>query len=249
MKNHRSIRSLQKLCACVLFVSACGGRAVTIEGSAGSGATGEVGAGGAGASAGRANGGTGNVGRAGSGSAGVAGVAGAGNACSFTTCPSIGCGPGTTPYYPPGACCPICQSNCEAPCPVIVCPSGYELQQQPGECCPTCVQTTTPECAAGLQSYQDLRSQLVSKYQYGCTTIADCAVVATYNDCESGCSPVAIWSSAVDFFYSNLSSAALMDCSACGPAPPPCLIPPSSSGHLVCNQGQCELEFVQGGPK
>jgi len=242
MKNRRAIRNIRKLCACVLFLSACGGRAVTIEGSAGSGATGDVGTGGTGTSGGgRANGGTGNVGRAGSGSAGVAG---AGHTCGFTTCPAIACGPGSTPYFPPGSCCPICQSNCAAPCPAIACASGYELQQQPGQCCPSCVPSTNSECATGQQNYQQLRAQLVSKYKYGCATAADCVAAAVYNNCESGCSLEAIWSGAVDFFNSNLGSAALMDCSACGPAPPPCLIPPPV---LDCNQGECSFE--SGPPK
>jgi len=253
--NHRSsIRSIRKLCACALLASACGGRAVTIEGSAGSGATGDVGSGatgdvgaggtGTGAGGGRANGGTGNVGRAGSGSAGFA-SAGAGNTCGATTCPAIACGTGTTPYFPPGACCPICQSNCAAPCPGIACASGYELQQQPGECCPSCVPSMSSECAAGLQSYQQLRSQLISKYQYGCASDADCVATFVYDNCENGCLPAAIWTGAVDFFYSNLTSAAMMDCSACGALPPSCSSP---SPAVVCNQGQCAWA-VLGGPK
>jgi hypothetical protein len=242
MKNRSSIRNIRNLCACALFVSACGGRAVTIEGSAGSAATGDVGTGGASTGGtgggGRANGGTGNVGRAGSGSAGLS-SAGAGNACGFTTCPLLACGPRSTPYYPPGACCPICQSNCDAPCPNIACASGYELQQQPDQCCPSCVPSTMLDCATGQQNYQQLRSQLVSKYQYGCASDADCVAAAVYNNCESGCSLVPIWSGAANNLNSNLSSAALMDCAACGSAPPPCLIPPAP---VACYQGQCAFQ-------
>ncbi|HWZ90321.1 MAG TPA: hypothetical protein VNW92_15770 [Polyangiaceae bacterium] len=246
MNKPTSNRSLGALCAFVLGAalgSACGGRSVTVEDGASGGAAGKSSAGaaaGAGATGGRASGGTG-PGAGGSPNAGGVSSAGAGNNCGFTACPAIACGSGSSLVFPPGACCPVCQSNClQQPCPDIACQSGYQLQTQPGQCCPTCVPSTMIDCATGQQKYFQFRAMLLDKYAYGCTTDADCATVVPTNSCESGCSAVAVWSPVVNDLNSNLASDAMTDCAACMSGPvPPCKPP---LGNAICSGGQCLLE-------
>jgi hypothetical protein len=239
-------RSSIALCALGLSVAlggACGGRAVTIEDGSPTGVAANTGAGaaagaGTGATGGKASGGTGSGGKSGSSSAGAP-SAGAGNNCGFTACPSIACGSGASLITPPGACCPVCQSDCvQQPCPDLLCPSGYQLQAQPGQCCPACVPNPTIDCATGQKNYAQFRDTLLSKYAYGCNSSADCVAVAPSNRCESGCSYVAVWSTALADLNSNLAGDAMMDCAACSPTPvPPCL-PPAPP---VCVSGQCVL--------
>jgi hypothetical protein len=82
---------------------------------------------------------------------------------------------------------------------------------------------------------------LLDKYAYGCKTDADCVAVTPANQCESGCSVVAVWSQVLNDLTSNLASDAMTDCAACmsDPVPPPCL-PPGMS--VICSGGQCLLE-------
>jgi hypothetical protein len=224
---------------CVLLCGACGGRAVTIEGSTPNGASGN---GGAVAVAGAANvGGAG--GKAGASSAGSPGAGapsgGAGNNCSQVECPALACGAGAMLVLEPGACCPTCESNCAAqPCPDIACASGYQLMTQVGQCCPTCVASPMLDCAMGQQNYQQSRAQLTGKYEEGCTSDAECIVVAPVNACETGCSYVAVLGVTFSDLTTNLASAAMTDCANCAPTPSRICSPPPV---VSCVQGQCEI--------
>lgn len=223
----------------LLLSSACGGRAVTIEGSSPGGS---AGTGGATEVAGATNvGGAG--GKAGASSAGSPGAGapsgGAGSNCNQVECPPIACGAGATLVTEPGACCPTCESNCASrPCADIACPSGYQLMTLPGQCCPNCVLDPMLDCATGQQLYQQGRAQLTDKYQEGCTSDAECIAVAPVNACETGCSYVAILGVTFNDLTSNLASAAMMDCANCGPTPSRICGPLPS---VSCVQGQCEI--------
>lgn len=247
MKNRTpsGARKWSVLGLCLLLGNACGGRAVTIEGS------GPGGDGGATASAGAANVGGANVGganvggtsgkaggsNAGSPSAGAP-SGGAGNNCSNVECPAIACGSGATLVTEPGACCPTCESDCaQQPCPDIACASGYQLVTEPGQCCPTCVAQPMLDCATGQKNYQQTRAALTGKYQEGCSADADCVAVVPGNACEADCAYVAILSATLGDLTTNLESAAMTDCANCGPMPIPAC-PPASVG---CEQGQCKL--------
>lgn len=225
----------------LVLCGACGGRAVTIEGSA------PGGDGGATASAGAANIGGAHVGgatgKAGSSSAGSpsagAPSGGAGNSCREVECPAIACGSGAMLVLEPGACCPTCESNCAAQtCPGVACASGYQLTTLPGQCCPSCVATPMLDCATGQQDYQQTRTQLSDKYKAGCSSDADCVAVVPGNACETDCSYVAVLAVTFNDLTTNLASAAMSDCANCGPAP----IPTCGPRPVVsCAQGQCQV--------
>src|SRR5206468_975352 len=114
-------------------------------------------AGGAGTSGGGAGkgGGAGTISKGGAagvaqgGSAGVISVGGSARACGGPTCGPGGimCPIGSTPYVPPGACCPVCGPDCRlVDCPIKPCPPGTMRMNLPGQCCATsCTPVVTPD--------------------------------------------------------------------------------------------------------
>jgi hypothetical protein len=90
----------------------------------------------------------------------------------------------------------------------------------------------------GMQSYEMDREQIAQKAAYGCSKDAECYVVYTNNQCESGCRAAAVFYGVEDYFTSSLEFSAEQYCQACMPGPvPPCVAPPGA----VCDNGQCAL--------
>ncbi|HEY3254951.1 MAG TPA: hypothetical protein VGJ91_13420 [Polyangiaceae bacterium] len=88
----------------------------------------------------------------------------------------------------------------------------------------------------GRQAYAQQREAILNKYRYGCSSAAECVVLAPVNLCEQGCSYAAVWYGVADSFDSNLSNAAAMYCSSCKQGPTPPCTPPPMPG---CINGQC----------
>ena len=209
----------------VWLSSACGGRAVTVEGEGGSEAV---------ASGGATFGGS--VGRAGSGA--QAGTAGCSSGCS-----NIACATGSTLMSLPGSCCPICVPNmpCGGPCPVPMCGAGFHPEVTEGNCCPTCVADPIDEsCAKGRATYATISQQVITKYQsIPCRVAGDCAVVSLINACSSSCQPVAVSSSLSASLLDFLSQESMMDCFSCGPVPDIACGTPAPA----CSAGQCVADW------
>jgi len=236
----------------VALGSACSGRSIDGRSSLGGTSGGPAAAGGAPsgeagnstvagtANAGTANAGTANAGTANAGTANAGTAnAGAGNDCGHAICPAVACGEGGTLVIPIGACCPVCQSPChDVICPPLNCPEGYQIGTQGLTCCPSCIPIPVVNCATGQASYEELRSQLATKYASGCKSAADCATVAPTNLCESGCRYVAIASNSLGNLNTNLANSAQTACAGCEQSDLPPCDPPMPP---ICNDGTCTL--------
>ena len=236
MRRVEARSSLYRLPCCALALAAvlvaasgCGGRWRTItttpdDDSSDSG--GSVGVSGASSSHAGHGGATGQAGGTGQGGSGVAGA----DNCDLG-CPDLVCPSGSTLAFVVGQCCQVCQPVCKQLCPA--CGQGTKPQMS-GGCCPDCVPVLS--CEAGRMNYQDVRTTASYKFSYGCSSDADCAVVAPVNQCEAGCIGTPIPKDTVDTFTEYLKNEAEQDCAACKEGPvPPCVAP--AAAH--CYAGQC----------
>jgi hypothetical protein len=233
-------------CSCLVVLvglsGACAGRSIrsgTDDGTGGtdmgSGATTTTGGTGhAGTGSSRAgNGSGGTLGKAGTGFGGSVAVAGTtstgGAACVCDTAPCIM--PGFLPVPDPGGCCYHCECEPRA-CPGVACAFGSHLEVKAGQCCPVCVQD---DCAKQRDSYLDFKRQLLEKYQYGCTTDAECTLFYDKSPCSVGCG-APVWTGALGNLQSNLESYSQQNCSDRCQAPvPPCDAPAAPT----CLSGRC----------
>jgi len=94
-------------------------------------------------------------------------------------------------------------------------------------------------CNNAKQAYQQLRTQLLSESSLGCTSDAECVVIAPINQCDRGCQYAAVVAQFSDSFTLGLQSYAYnSECSTCYlRATPPCDAPAAAR----CVMGQCSL--------
>jgi len=238
------------------LTAACGGKSSEADdGNAhDSGATGGASAGTGGSQGGTSsheNGGdTSNAGTAELGGSGGTDVAGKGGAdaagtggSSDTHCKGVICEalPNTCKkiVQKPDDCCPTCPDTGCDKCPDLECGDGTHPETAAGDCCPSCVEDPPDACAQGLATYAQIRDQLIDKYgSSGCNNSSECGLVQTDNACEFACA-VALPSSTLQSYASNMENAAL-GCSSC----PPAEVPPMLCDPVIaaCVNGHCTAQ-------
>ena len=165
----------------------------------------------------------------------VAGSSSSGSAGSATAragAPAAGGAPGVAGSASGGA------TNVCPPCPAIACGPGSHAQFLPGQCCPICVDDPTTSCAEGRMAYQAEKSQLLNKYEFGCTQDGECSVINADNACER-CAFAAVWSATAISYQANVDAFAATYCSACPPQPEPPCAPPTGA---YCIGNVCRLK-------